>query len=118
MQTLSAKLNESITELHSENIDYLTEEIEMLCIDYFTDNTDTFEIETSHTDKVIKRKLTFLNNLSNFDSFKEAVNSTVNDFNKKMQAKGQNELNATWIENKNGKILELLLITQLVSPSI
>lgn len=108
MKTLLEKLNESITELHSENIDSLTEEIEMLYFDYFTDNTDTFEIETSHTDKVIKRKLTFLNNLSNFDSFKEAVNSTVNDFIKKMQANGQNELNATWVENKKEKILEII----------
>ena len=80
----------------------------MLYFDYFTDNTDTFEIETSHTDKVIKRKLTFLDSLSNFDSFREAVDSIVNDFNKKMQAKGQNELRTTWVVNKKEKILEII----------
>ncbi len=105
MKTLSAKLNESINEFNADNIDSLTEEIEMLYIDYFTEeNTDSFSMETTHTGNIINRQITFPNNLNGFSSFIDAVNLTINDFNKKMIVKGQKEIESTWVENN---ILEL-----------
>lgn len=108
MRTLESRLNESIKEFDIDNVDSLTEEIKMLYIDYFTeDNTDSFDIETKHVGNIINRQITFLNNLKNFNSFKEAVNSIINDFNKKMIAKGQKEITYTWEKNNEVNILEL-----------
>lgn len=105
MKTLPAKLNESINEFNADNIDSLTEEIEMLYIDYFTEeNTDSFSMETTHTGNTINRQITFPNNLNGFSSFIDAVNSTISDFNKKMIAKGQKEITPTWVKEN---ILEL-----------
>lgn len=105
MKTLSAKLNESINEFNADNIDSLTEEIEMLYIDYFTEeNTHSFSMETTHTGNTINRQITFPDNLNGFSSFIDAVNSTISDFNNKMKSMGQDEISATW---KQDNILEL-----------
>lgn len=109
MRTLVNKLKESINEFDdADNIDSLTEEIEMLYIDYFTEeNTDSFNIETTHIGNTVNRQITFPNNLNDSNSFREAVDSIINDFNKKMKAKGQKEITSIWVENNKTNVLEL-----------
>lgn len=110
MKTLSDKINESLQESHTErceNIDSLIDIIEILHADYFTNDMNTFEIQRNSTDDFIKYQISFQNNLTDFESFKEAVISTVTDYNKKMKSRGQYEIGVTWKQNNQTNILEL-----------
>lgn len=110
MKILSDKINESLQESHAdicENIDSLIDIIKTLYTDYFTNDIDTFEIERNSTDDIIKYQISFQNNLTDFDSFKEAVISTIDDYNNKMKSMGQDEISATWKLNNQSNILEL-----------
>lgn len=110
MKTLSDKINESLKESYTqadENLDSIIDIIDMLCVDYFSDDTNVFEIETTHIGNTIYRKIIFQNNLKDFNSFKEAVVSAIDDFNNKMKSMGQDEISATWKQDNQTNILEL-----------
>lgn len=110
MKTLSDKINESLKESYTqrdENIDSIIDIIRMLYVDYFTDDSDTFEIETTHLGNTSNRKIVFQNKSNDFDSFKEAAISTIDDFNNKMKSMGQDEISATWKQDNQTNILEL-----------
>lgn len=110
MKTLSDKINESLQESHTKrcySIDSLIDIIEILYTDYSTDNTDVFEIDRNSNNDIIKYQISFQNNLTDFEYFKEAVISTVTDFNNKMKSMGQDEISATWKQNNQTNILEL-----------
>lgn len=112
MKTLTEKLNESLNEIHidvDEDIDSLTELILFLYKDYFPDyeEDNSFDIDIQHNIKIIKCQITFYDNITKFKSFKEAVVSTVEDFNKKMKSKGQEYIIVTWKNGKESVILEL-----------
>lgn len=110
MKTLSDKINESLKESYTqrdENLDSIIDIIEILCVDYFTDDSDIFEIETAHIGNTTKRKIIFLNKNNISDEFKEVVISTVNDFNKKVKSMGQDDISAIWEQNSQANILEL-----------
>lgn len=110
MKTLSDKINESLKESYTQrddNLDSIIDIIEMLYADYFSDDSDTFETETTHIGNTIYRKIIFQNNLKDFNSFKEAVVSAVDDFNNKMKSMGQDEISATWKQDNQTNILEL-----------
>lgn len=110
MKTLSDKINESLKESYTqidENLDSVIYIIEMLYADYFLDDTNNFEIEKMHTGNITKCQITFQNNLDDFDSFREAVISTIDDFNNKMKSMGQDEISSTWKQDNQTNILEL-----------
>lgn len=110
MKTLSDKINESLKESYTqadENLDSIIDIIDMLCVDYFSDDTNAFEIETTHIGNTIHRKIIFQNQGNALDSFKEAVVSAIGDFNNKMKSMGQNEISATWKQDNQTNILEL-----------
>lgn len=110
MKTLSDKINESLKESYTqrdENIDSVIDIIEILHTDYFSDDTYTFEIETTHIGNTTNRKIVFQNKSNDFDSFKEAVVSTIDDYNNKMKSTGQDEISATWKQDNQTNILEL-----------
>ena len=110
MKTLSDKISESLKMSHTdrcENIDSLIDIIETLYIDYFTDDIDTFEIERNSTNNIIKYQISFQSNPNDFDSFKEAVISTIAKYNNKMKSMGQDEISANWKQNNQSNILEL-----------
>lgn len=110
MKTLSDKINESLKESYTqadENIDSIIDIIQMLYADYFSDDSDTLEIETTHIGNTTHRKIIFQDKYNAFDSFKEAVISVVEDFNNKMKSMGLDEISATWKQGNQINILEL-----------
>lgn len=110
MKTLSDKINESLQESYTErcqNIDSLIDIIEILYADYFTNGTNTFEIERNSNKNIAKYEILFHNKLIDFDSFKESVISTVADHNNKIKSMGQDEISATWKQNNQSNILVL-----------
>lgn len=110
MKTLSDKINESLKESYTqtdENPDSIIDIIGMLYVDYFSDDINTFEIETAHIENTTNRKIIFQNKSNDFDSFKKAVISVVEDFNNKMKSMGLDEISATWKQDNQINILEL-----------
>lgn len=110
MKTLSDKINESLKESYTErdeSINSLIDVIEILYADYFTGHIDTLDREREQIRNSVKYQIAFQNNLTNFDSFKEAVISTVHDYNNKMESIGQNKVSAVWKQNGQTDILEL-----------
>lgn len=68
MKTLANKLKESYTQA-DENIDSIIDIIEMLYTDYFSDDTNAFELETTYIGNTTHRKIIFQNSLKDFNSF-------------------------------------------------
>lgn len=110
MKTLSEKINESLKESYTqadENLDSIIGIIDMLCVDYFSEDVTHFEIEKIHSGNIVKCQIIFQNKSNVFNSFKEAVVSTIDDFNNKMKSMGQDEISATWKQDNQTNILEL-----------